>query len=120
MYVSSHLNLATPKYLFRLEVVLVNRLVLNLSYATNNREGTDIRTTTNFGPLTFAAGPFLGNVGGPVRSFSDTFDVDDDGHGEGTNAGVEEMPENGTSQSYVDKDKDTAANSRWNIEEIEA
>ena len=60
---------------YRLQVVLVNRLVLNLNHAANAREDSDseLRTRTNLEPPTFAAGPFLGNIGGRVRSLSDEF-----------------------------------------------
>ena len=60
----------------RFQFVLVNRLVLSLSDAANPQEDTEFRSRTGLEPPTFAAGPFLGNIGGPVRTIED--DLDDD------------------------------------------
>ena len=64
---------------YRLEVVLINRLVLNLSHTANSREDSEFRTRTNLKPPTFATGPFLGNIGGPVHSLQDEFYDDEFG-----------------------------------------
>ena len=62
----------------RLESVLINRLALGFRHATNSREDSKLRTTTLRGPPTFAAGSFLGNIDGPIRSLPDEFYDDDD------------------------------------------
>ena len=59
-----------------------NRLILNLIHGANAQEDSEFRTRTGLEPPTFATGPYLGNIGGPVRSFLDDFDddfVDGDG-----------------------------------------
>ena len=58
---------------YRLQIVLVNRLVLNLSHAANSREDSEYHTRTNLELPTFAKGPFLGNIGGPVHSLPDEY-----------------------------------------------
>ena len=47
--------------------------MLNLSYSANSREDSEFRTRTNHVLPAFAVGPFLGNIGGPVRSLPDEF-----------------------------------------------
>ena len=71
----NHLNHYTYHDIFacRLQVVITNRLVLNLSHAANGREDSEFTTRTNLDPPKFASGPFLGNIGGPVRSLPDEF-----------------------------------------------
>lgn len=56
---------------YSLQIVLINRLVLNLSHAANANDDSEFRTKTGLEPLSFASGPVLGNIGGPVRSFPD-------------------------------------------------
>ena len=58
---------------------MVNRLVLNLSRVVNTREDSESRSSTNLGPPTFAAGPFLGNIGGHVRTLPDDFYDEEEG-----------------------------------------
>ena len=58
----------------RLQIVMTNRLVLNLIHGANAREDSEFRTQTGLEPPTFATGPYLGNIGGPVRSLLDDFD----------------------------------------------
>ena len=68
----------------RLQVVITNRLVLNLIHNANAREDSEFRTRTGLEPPTFASGPFLGSIGGPVRTLPDDFDdyfVDGNGGG---------------------------------------
>lgn len=62
---------------YSLQIILINRLVLNLSHAANANDDSDFRTRTGLEPLSFASGPVLGNIGGPVRSFPDD-DWDDE------------------------------------------
>lgn len=45
---------------------MVNRLVLNLIRTANANEDSEFRTRTGLEPPTFAAGPFLGSIGGPL------------------------------------------------------
>ena len=53
---------------------MTNRLVLNLIHGADTREDSHFRTQTGLEPPTFAAGPYLGNIGGPVRTLPDDFD----------------------------------------------
>lgn len=55
---------------------MVNRLVLNLAQGANVREDSEFISPTDFEVPTFASGPFLGNIGGSVRIFSDDADVE--------------------------------------------
>ena len=55
---------------------MVNRLILNLVQGADNREDTEFRTRTGLEPPSFAAGSFLGDIGGPVRTLPD--DMDDE------------------------------------------
>ena len=73
---------------FSVEIILVNRLVLNLSHAVNTREDSEFRTRTNLEPPTFASGPFLGNIGGPVHTFADSPYDGDEAEGALTEDGV--------------------------------
>ena len=60
---------------------LVCRLVLSLSHAANTRDDSEFTRKTNLEPPQFASGPFLGNIGGPVRSLPDRFydeEIEDD------------------------------------------
>lgn len=62
--------------------ILVNRLILNLRrVAKSNNEPTSMSTT--IAEPQFAANPFIGNIGAPLRV--DSFDVTDDGIEWGTN-----------------------------------
>lgn len=58
---------------YRLQVVIINRLVLSLCHAdaANTREDSEFRTRTGLEPPTFATGPILGKIGGAVRAFPD-------------------------------------------------
>ena len=61
---------------------MINRLVLNLIHGANARDDSEFRTRTGLEPPTFATGPYLGNIGGPVRTLSDDFEdefLDGDG-----------------------------------------
>ena len=62
---------------------MTNRLILNLIHGANAREDSEFRTQTGVEPPTFAAGPYLGNIGGPVRTLPDDFDDElvEDGDG---------------------------------------
>ena len=55
---------------------MVNRLVLDLIQGADTRGDSEFRTRTGVEPPMFATGPFLGNIGGPLRTLSD--DTDDD------------------------------------------
>ena len=59
---------------------MTNRLALNLiqgaSASASAREDSEFRTRTGLEPPTFAAGPYLGNIGGPVRTLPHDFDDD--------------------------------------------
>ena len=65
--------------MYRFQIVLVNRLILNLSHAANPSEDSELRTRTKLVPPTYAVGTFLGNIGGPVRSLPDEFYDDEFG-----------------------------------------
>ena len=60
---------------------MINRLILNLAQGADQRENSDFRTRTGFEAPAFAAGSFLGNIGGPVRTFPDNYgdEFEDDG-----------------------------------------
>lgn len=68
----SFFKLCTPVY--SLQIVISNRLVLNLIQGVDAREGSVYRSRTGLEPPTFAAGPYLGNIGGPVRNLLDDSD----------------------------------------------
>ena len=53
---------------------MVNRLILNLMHGVNAREDSEFRVSTGLEPPTFADGPFLGSIGGPLRILPDDFD----------------------------------------------
>ena len=59
---------------YRLQIVITNRLVLNLIQGANAREESQIGTRTGLEPPVFVAGPYLGNIGGPVHTFADDYD----------------------------------------------
>ena len=61
-----------------LQIVIVNRLILNLIRGADDRAGSDFefQTRTGLEPPAFASGSFLGNIGGPVRTFPEDFDDD--------------------------------------------
>ena len=74
---------------------MVNRLILNLVQGADHREDSEFRTRTGLEPPGFASGPFLGDIGGPVRTLPD--DVDDDiyeGYEANSNgiSGMEDVP----------------------------
>ena len=74
---SSHIRFQTLFLtMLRLQSVMVNRLVLNLKHGANAREDSEFRTRTGLEPPAFASGPFLGSIGGPVRTMPDDFDND--------------------------------------------
>ena len=50
--------------------------MLNLMQGAEQCEVSEHRTQTGFEPPMFAAGPFLGNIGGPICTFPD--DMDDE------------------------------------------
>ena len=56
---------------------MLNRLILNLIQGANQREDSEFRTRTGLEPPMFAAGPILGNIGGPFRAFPDDMDSDE-------------------------------------------
>lgn len=58
----------------RLQIVIVNRLVLNLIHTANADEDSVFRTRTGLEPPTFATGPFLGSIGGRFSYRPDDFD----------------------------------------------
>ena len=67
------LNKSDSLSLLRLQIVVVNRLILNLSHTANTREGdseSGTRTSYNSSPL-FATNSVLGNIGAPVRTYRD-------------------------------------------------
>ena len=64
-------------FAYRLQIILVNRLVLNLAHTANGHENSELYTKTLLDPPVFATGSFLGNIGGPVRSFLDDMDLED-------------------------------------------
>ena len=47
---------------------------MNLIHGANAREDSEFRSRTGLEPPTFATGPYLGNIGGPVRTLPDEFD----------------------------------------------
>ena len=47
---------------------------MNLRHVANTREVSEFRSRTSLEPPTFATGPFLGNIGGPVHTFLDELD----------------------------------------------
>ena len=57
-----------------MQAVIVNRLILNLVQGADNREDTELRTQTGLEPPVFATGPFLGDIGGPLRTLPDNMD----------------------------------------------
>lgn len=59
---------------YRLQIVIVNRLILNLNHGANAREDSEFRTRTGLEPPAFVLGPVLGNIGGSVRTFPDDLD----------------------------------------------
>ena len=62
---------------FSLEVILINRMIFNLSYAANYREESMFRSQTGLEPPTFATNAVLGNIGAPLRTL--TNDDQEDG-----------------------------------------
>ena len=74
----------------RLQVIITNRLVLNLSKSANTREGSEFHTKTTLEPPIFAMGIPLGNIGGSVNTLPDDFY--DEGK-ESSAGGVEEFCE---------------------------
>ena len=50
---------------------------MNLSHAADTSEESEFRSRTGIEPPTFAAGPVLGNIGGPLRTLPDDLDDDD-------------------------------------------
>ena len=66
---------------FRLQIILVSRLVLQLSNTANihHREiEFSADSESNHDPPVFGTNSILGNIGGPLRTFSD--DDDDDNY----------------------------------------
>ena len=55
----------------RLQVVIVNRLVLSLSHAGNAKEETEFRTRTGRSAPVFSSDTVVGNIGAPIRTLSD-------------------------------------------------
>ena len=94
--------------------------MLNLSHAVNTREDSEFRTRTNLEPPTFASGPFLGNIGGPVHTFSD-YPYDDEVDGNVTEDGNGFQAEEGTDGSAINaKIEYNATSSSTGIEDISA
>ena len=59
-----------------LQIVILDRLILNLIQGADQREDEEFRTRTGLEPPAFATGSFLGNIGGPLRTLSNNmFDV---------------------------------------------
>ena len=69
-----HIPLYDNTTAYSLQIVFVNRLVLNLSNAANTQEDANFRLQTGLEPPLFATGSILGNIGGPVRTSLDDFE----------------------------------------------
>ena len=52
----------------RFQIVLTNRLVLNLYEWANTRESSEFRTRTGFEPPMFATNSVMGSIGAPMRT----------------------------------------------------
>ena len=91
----------------RLQIVNTNRLILNLIHGANAREDSEFRTRTGLEPPTFATGPYLGNIGGPVRTLPDDFDDELEQGDDGTlNTGELESELGGESGARNIRDRD--------------
>ena len=55
----------------RLQIVAVNRLVLDLSLAIGAQEDSDFFSRTGLDPPIFAMSSIIGNIGGPMRTASE-------------------------------------------------
>lgn len=60
----------------RLQIVMTNRLVLNLRLTANTREDFEFRTCTGLETAVFAHGSIIGNIGAPVRTLPEGWDED--------------------------------------------
>lgn len=70
------INYTKFAYICSIEIIMVNRLVLNLTHAANSH-GDSTFSKSGLGPPVFASNSILGNIGGPVNtSFGDGFDED--------------------------------------------
>ena len=57
-----------------LQIVILDRLILNLIQGADQREDEEFWTRTGLEPPAFATGSFLGNIGGPLRTLSNDMD----------------------------------------------
>lgn len=74
VYVSYRILTGICFTVHRLQIVVVNRLILNLSHVANTRKDSESRTRSDFETLAFARNSMIGNIGAPVRTYLDDLD----------------------------------------------